>query len=179
MSRARRARHETRPGDDGVGIFEIMAAFAVFMICFVPLLQLLPEGESVITQSANQRLAASVINSTLQNDQTTIVPPSTFSTSANVAPSWATATRTATTQSGTTFEIYTVQGWCRAPVAPGNGTVLASDQPSYHVVVKIGWGANGTANSTSNIIVDSTELATVTGAPPVGTVLAECPLGLT
>ena len=102
-----------------------------------------------------------------------------FSTSANVAPSWATATRTATTQSGTTFELYTVQGWCRSPVAPGNGTVLASDQPSYHVVVKIGWGANGTANSTSNVIVDSTELATVTGAPPVGTVLAECPLGLT
>jgi hypothetical protein len=196
LSRVRRARRATRHGDDGLGVVEILAAFVVFMICFVPLLQLFPEGQTVITQSADQRLAASVANSTLQNYQNSIVPPTfssattpapswqtpVFATATNVAPSWAAATRTSTTQSGVTFEIYTIGGWCRTSVAPGNGTVLASDQPSYHIVVKIGWGKQGTANSTSQVVVDSTELSSVTGAPTAttpATVLVECPLGLT
>ena len=180
MSPARRARQETRPGDDGVGIMEIMVAFVVFMICFVPLLQLLPAGARIISQSANQRLAASVANSTLQKYQNSLTPP-TFASTNNVAPTWASAVRTATTQSGTTFEIYTASGWCRTVVAPGNGTVTAADQPSYHIVVKVGWGRNLTNQSTSNVVVDSTELPSVTGAPAVtapATVVNECPLGL-
>jgi len=152
-------------------------AFVVFMICFVPLLQLLPEGASVIASSANQRLAASTANSTLQDYQNTLTPP-TFASTTNVTPSWPAATRTATTQSGTTFQIYTIGGWCRTSVAPGNGTVLASDQPSYHVVVKVGWGRGLTPGATSNVVVDSTELASVAGAPTTGTVVNECPLGL-
>jgi len=177
-SHVRRTRRETRSGDDGIGIFEIMIAFVVFMICFVPLLQLLPEGAQVIASSASQRLAASVANSTLQSDQNTVVPPA-FATTTNVAPTWVSAIRTATTQGGETFQIYTVSGWCRTTVAPGNGTVLSSDQPSYHIVVKVGWGRGLTNISTSNVVIDSTELASIAGAPAVGAMVNECPLGLT
>ena len=201
VSRTRRARRATRPGDDGVGVVELMIAFVVFMICFVPLLELLPAGARVIAQSADQRLAASVANATLQDYQSSVTPPTfssattpapswsapTFSPATNVAPSWAAATRTATTQSGVAFQIYTIGGWCRSSVSSGNGTLLATDQPTYHIVVKVGWGRNLTANSTANVVVDSTELSTVDGAPtftdpvtqqPTGIVVNECPLGL-
>jgi len=177
VSRARPTRLPSRRGDDGFGVLEMAVAFAVFMICFVPLLQLLPEGASVIASSANQRLATSVANSTLQNYQASVAAP-TFASTNNVTPTWAGATRTATTQSGTTFEIYTVSGWCRTSTVPGTGTVLASDQPSYHIVVKVGWGPGLSNNSTQNVVVDSTELGSVTGAPTVGAQVNECPLGL-
>jgi Tfp pilus assembly protein PilV len=177
VSHARRARRDTRPGDDGIGILEILIAFVVFMICFVPLLQLFPEGARVIATSASTRLAANVANSTLQNYQSSVTPPS-FAATHNVPPTWASAPRTATSQGGQTFQIYTIGGWCRSSTAPGNGTVLATDQPSYHLVVKVGWGKGLTNSSVTNVVVDSTELPTVTGAPTAGTAVLECPLGL-
>ena len=56
--------------------------------------------------------------------------------------------------------------------------MLAGDQPSYHVVIKVGWGRGLTPGATTNVVVDSTELGSVTGAPNVGDVVNECPLGL-
>ena len=177
MSRARRARRQTRAQDDGIGLVELLVAFLVFMICFVPLLQLLPEGAQVIATSADQRQATNVANSTLQDYQTTQTPP-TFASTSNLAPTWAQAVRTATTQGGLVFEIYTLGGWCRSPISPGTGTVLAADQPSYHIVVKVGWGKFISADSTLHVVVDSTELPSVAGAPATGSVVNECPLGL-
>ena len=181
---ARPARRLPRPDEDGIGMIEIMVAFVVFMICFVPLLQLLPEGAKVISDSANQRVATSVANSQLQNAQTTLNPPD-FATNinvTNVTPTWATSsTRSATTQSGTTFQIYTVGGWCISSASPGNGIIDSTVQPSYHIMVKVGWGRGINPNSTQHVVVDSTELSSVSGAPTVttpATHVLECPLGL-
>ena len=183
VSRQRRARDATRHADSGLGLVEIMVAFAVFMICFVPLMQLLPQSAAVITQNTNRNMATAVVNSTLLNDQSQLSvngnAPTFDPVNANKPASWGSAVRTASSQNGSNFEIYTLSGWCRTQAAPGNGTVLATDQPTYHVVVKVGWGKNLTNSSTTNVVVDSTEIpATVSSAPSVGTTVYECPLGL-
>ena len=183
MSRQRRARDATRHSDAGFGLVEIMVAFAVFMICFIPLMQLLPASAAIITQNTNRTMATAVVNSTLLNDQSQLSvngnAPTFDPINANKPASWGSAVRTATSQNGSNFEIYTLSGWCRTQVALGNGTVLAADQPTFHILVKVGWGKNLTNSSTTNVVVDSTEIpATVSSAPPVGAVVNECPLGL-
>jgi Tfp pilus assembly protein PilV len=170
-----RARLRSDRGDEGIGVLEILVAFVVFMICFIPLLQMIPTGSGIIVYSADQRLATAVANTTLQSAQNTTTPGTDYTT----VPTWATAPRTATQQGGVTFEIYTVGGWCATSTTPGNGLVTAADQPSYHVVVKVGWGQYGTAESTDHVVVDSTELSTVTNAPATGVTVTSCPLALT
>jgi hypothetical protein len=186
----------TRPGDEGIGLVEILIAFTVFMICFIPLLKMIPTGAGIIVQSADQRLATAVANETLQDAQQTTIPPTTYavpsplpswasSPTCSVDPypptCWASAPRTASQPQpgGVTFEIYTAAGWCASDTTPGNGTVSSSVQPSYHIVVKVGWGRNVSSASTTQVVVDSTELSTVTGAPAVGNPVSACPLGLT
>lgn len=177
-----------RPDDEGIGIVEILVAFVVFMVCFIPLLRMIPIGAGIIVQSNDQRLAVSVANTTLQNLQQSTIPPATYSVPSplpswsNTPPTWAPPTpRTATSQGGVTFEIWTAQGWCASDTPPGNAPsgVSSSQQPSYHIVVKVGWGPNVSWSSTTQVVVDSTELSTVTGAPVVGQVVSACPLGLT
>ena len=177
-SPVRRTRRLSRT-DDGIGMVEIMVAFVVFMICFIPLMQMLPSGEKIITYSADQRLAAAVANTTLENDQNSVVAANDqdFTT----VRTWAAAPRTSTQQGGVTFQIFTVGGWCATDTTPGNAAsgVLSTQQPSYHIVVKVGWGAKVNANSTDHVVVDSTELSTVAKAPAVGVPVVSCPLGLT
>jgi len=149
-------------------------AITVFMICFVPILKMIPEGSTVIVYSNDQRLATSVLNTTLGNAQASVVPDTDYTT----PRTWTSATETQTTQGGVNFRVYTASGWCATDTAPGNGTLLASGQASYHVVVKVGWGPNATVYATDHVVVDSTELGTLTNQPADGTNIASCPLGL-
>ena len=177
--RRRRSRSSARPdesrfGDDGLGIFEVLMAISVFLICFVPILKMIPLGSSVIVYSNDQRLATSVLNTTLGNAQTTTVPDTDYTT----PRTWTSAIETQTTQGGVNFRVYTSSGWCASDTAPGNGKLLTSGQASYHVVVKVEWGPNATVYATNHVVVDSTELGTLTNAPPDGTNVTSCPLGL-
>jgi len=182
-----------RPDDEGIGIVEILVAFVVFMICFIPLLKMIPTGAGIIAQSADQRLAVAVVNSALQNAQQSKAPPacptpptscpSTPTSWSSASPSWGSAPRTATSQGGVNFQIWTAAGWCASDTPPGDAPaptgMLSSQVPSYHIVVKVGWGLNPTSSSTSQVVVDSTEMSTVTGAPIAGQAVIACPLGLT
>jgi len=91
-------------------------------------------------------------------------------------------TTTTATQGGVTFRIYTEGGWCVANGSPagfGNGTVGSATPPSYHVVIKVGWGPGISMSQVhKNVVVDSTELSSVSGVPTSGAVNS-CPLGLT
>jgi hypothetical protein len=182
------ARLRSGGGDQGIGVVEILVAFTIFMVCFIPLLKMIPLGAGIITQSADQRLAIAVANETLQNAQQTTIPPAIYSVPSPLPswslspPTWASAPRTASQPQpgGVIFEIYTASGWCATDTAPGNTPSLtSSEQPSYHIVVKVGWGPSVSSASTAQVVVDSTELSTVTGAPAVNAPVSACPLGLT
>lgn len=172
----------SRPGDEGIGAFEIVLAFTVFMICFIPLLKMIPTGSGIIAYSANQRLATSVLNNTLQNAQTSTVPETDYTTPrtwAAISSGVPWATETQQQQGGVTFRVYSVDGWCATDTTPGNGVLTSSEQASYHAVVKVEWGSNVSAFANQSVVVDSTELSTLTNAPSDGTTISSCPLGLT
>ena len=183
--------------DDGVGLIEVMVALVVFMVCFLPLMMFLPAGSKVIVNSEDQRSATALAYSNLQNDQQSVFPGTTWYVGTSTQ-TWTAAgilpqngqpnttvpgvTTTTATQDGVTFQIYTEGGWCVANASPGgfaNGTVSSSAPPSYHVVIKVGWGPGISMTQVhKNVVVDSTELSSVSGAPPSTTVVNSCPLGL-
>jgi hypothetical protein len=184
-ARPRRSLRSARD-DDGVGLIEILVAFTVFMVCFLPLLIFLPSGSRIIVNSSNQRFATSIADQTLQSAQNSTFPGTWNVDQTTARTTWALLTPTLMTttqvvQGGVTFQVYTVGGWCVLDPSTGlwNGTLSSNPpgQPSYHVVVKVGWGRGISASSTTNVVVDSTELSSTAGAPttdPVGS----CPLGL-
>jgi hypothetical protein len=179
--RRRRTLRSTRFDEDGVGIIEILMAFAVFMVCFLPLLMFLPTGAKVIVNSTNQRTATAIANTMLANAQNSTTPPDWTSSPPQVPPTWPGVVGAASTQDGVPFQIYTLSGWCAFNPTTGvwDTTWRTGDHASYHEVVKVGWGPRVSSTSTTNVVVDSTELGTTPiAAPQVGDTTS-CPLGVT
>lgn len=194
QERQRGIRFPEPMGEDGVGLIEVLVALTIFLISFLPLVMFLPTGWKIIVNSEDQRFATALAYSTLQNDQQSPFPgttwyvgtgPQTWTGVSGTPPAGAPNTTvpgvstTTATQGGVTFQIYAAGGWCVADttnVGFGNGTVTSSTPASYHVVVKVGWGPGISMSSTHvNVVIDSTELSSVSGAPASTTA---CPLGL-
>jgi len=163
-SRSRRARRVTRPGDDGVGLMEIMVAFAVFMICFVPLLQLLPAGPG-----SSPRAQTSVwpppcptrrCRTTRTRSPRRPSPPPATSRRRGSRPPARRRARAARPSRSTRSADGAGPRWPRAPARSCDGPA------SYHIVIKVGWGRGLTNSSVANVVVDSTELSSVTGHRP-------------
>jgi Tfp pilus assembly protein PilV len=169
-----RSLRRARLDDDGIGVIEVLMAFSVFMLCFLPLVLFLSTGARVIANASAQRFATSVANTTLSNEQTSTTPAAW--SLPQVAQTWTTAIGTTALQGGVRFQLYTLRGWCAFNPSAGawDSTMQAGDHASFHVTVKVAWGPSPTSTNTANVVVDTTELTSTTGAPVAGNSVAAC-----
>ena len=72
--KGRRSLRRARLDDDGIGVVEVLMAFSIFMLCFLPLVLFLSTGARVIANASAQRFATSVANTTLANEQNSTAP---------------------------------------------------------------------------------------------------------
>jgi Tfp pilus assembly protein PilV len=86
---ARRERGAAdRPFDEeGIGLIEILVAFIIFMIAFLPILRFLPVGSAVIVNANHQRDATEIANTLLSNAQSSMIPPP-YDPTVQTTPTW-------------------------------------------------------------------------------------------
>jgi Tfp pilus assembly protein PilV len=77
--------------EDGIGLIEILVAFIVFMIAFLPILEFLPVGSRVIVNSNDQRDATEIANTLLSNAQSSMIPPA-YDPTVQTTPTWSSVT---------------------------------------------------------------------------------------
>jgi Tfp pilus assembly protein PilV len=77
--------------EDGIGFIEILVAFLVFMIAFLPILEFLPAGSRLIVNSNHQRDATELANTLLSNAQSSMIPPA-YDPTVQTTATWASVT---------------------------------------------------------------------------------------
>jgi Tfp pilus assembly protein PilV len=149
--------------EDGIGLIEILVAFIVFMIAFLPILRFLPVGSAVIVNSNNQRTATEIANTLLSNAQSSMTPP-VYDPNTQTTPTWSSVTATCIQRTDTASYSSSSSTITDATISASDVGALVSGanlpSPSYVGTVTPGVGA-----APSTFVLSSSPDTTVAVAP--------------
>jgi hypothetical protein len=152
--------------EEGIGLIEVLVAFIVFMIAFLPILQFLPIGSMLISNSQKQRDATEIANTLLSNAQSSLVPPA-YDPTVQTAPSWSSITATCIQRTDTASYSTTSSTISDATISQSDLGALVSGanipSPSYVGTVTV-VASPGTSSFVLSSSPDSTIAVTPTGS---------------